>query len=433
MDVNKYIETQVEYFRKNSRPNGKSYLGVEFEHFLVDRESLRSYSYFEAHGQKEIVEGLLKKNNGWKLISEEDGYPLGLEKDGSTITFEPGGQMEISLKTFERIQDVQAAYQEIIDDIYTQLMPSQMLVTIGYHPKTKIEELPILPKKRYGMMFEYFKTHGAKSHNMMKGTSSTQVSIDYINEEDFIKKYRVAHFLAPVLADIFDSTPVFEGEIYAKENARVAIWAETDPPRSKLVPGTLSTKFDFKSYAVYLLDVAPIFISKDGKEIFTREATLRELLKEYTFTEKELEHIMSMVFPDVRLKKFIEIRMADALPYPYGLAVVAIIKGIFYNSTILEEFYKKALLFDDSWVIEQNKALINNPQKVDQTFTELKNIILSDVVEVLPEDEKKYVEPFIDLIKEHGSVAKWLKDMHKATPKLFAKTIEVPCSKKEEL
>ncbi|QNO14054.1 glutamate--cysteine ligase [Alkalicella caledoniensis] len=429
MDVKTYIEHQVEYFKKHARTTDKL-LGVEFEHFLVDRETLRSYSYFEPGGQKDIVQGLLKNNSNWRLISQQDGYPLGLEKDGSTITFEPGGQVEISIKPFEKIAEVDAAYRRIIDDIYSQMLPNQILVSVGYHPKTEIATLPILPKKRYEMMFEYFKNHGAKSHNMMKGTAATQVSIDYCDEADFVKKYKVAHFLAPVLASLFDSTPIFEGKIYDKENPRVAIWEETDPVRSKLVPGAISKTFDFRSYAEYLLDVPPILVNKDGVDIYTGEATLRELLHRYDFSEKELEHIQSMVFPDVRLKKFIEIRMADALPYPYGLAVVAMIKGIFYTPSLLDKLYEKAKGFDDQWVLEQNKGLIEMPVKVDETFIALKKNLMEETLKVVTNEERYYLDDFYKLVNEYGSVANWLKELYRNDRDLFIKTIEVPSSKR---
>lgn len=424
MDIQAYIDWQIEYFKRNASSNG-SVLGVEFEHFLLDRETLRSYSYFEPSGQKDIVTSLVNKKN-WKLISQENGYPLGIEKDGSTITFEPGGQMEISLKPLAEVSEIKKAYDEIIEDIYSEMTPNQMLVSIGYHPKTKIAQLPILPKNRYQMMFDYFKTHGAKSHNMMKGTAATQVSIDYSSEEDFVKKYRVAHFIAPVLASIFDSSPIFEGEVYDKENARIAIWEETDPPRSKLVPGVLSTKFDFRSYSEYLLDVPPIFIIKDGVEIYTKEETLRMLLAKYQFTEKELEHILSMVFPDVRVKKFIEIRMADALPYPYGLAVVSMIRGIFYNPDILGRLYEESLLYSDEWVLEQNRGLIEMPVKVDNTFMRLKKTLIGETLKVVSKDEKIYLQALLTLIDEHGSISNWLKKLYINDRGLFCEAIAVP-------
>jgi len=281
MDTKTYIDLQVAYFKEHARAN-PNLLGVEFEHFLIDNQTLRSYSYFETNGQKEIIQRLLKDRRGWRLILEEEGYPLGIEKNGSTITFEPGGQMEISLKPFSKISEIDAAYKDIIEDIYAHLAPNQILASVGYHPKTKIDTLPILPKKRYQMMYEYFKTHGDKSHNMMKGTAATQVSIDYSDEADFVKKYKVAHFLAPVLASIFDATPIFEGEVYDKENARVAIWEETDPPRSKLVPGVISSTFDFSSYAHIFFDDQDTHVQLASEVIPASRVPYRQKIKKET-------------------------------------------------------------------------------------------------------------------------------------------------------
>lgn len=418
-----FVETQIAYFRKHARKETK-WLGVEFEHFLIDKETLRSYSYFEEGGQKDIVNALLKTD--WQLILEEDGYPLGLEKNGHTITFEPGGQIEISLGPLGDVESVKKAYDDVVSDIYEVMSPDQVLASIGYHPKSKIDSLPILPKKRYQMMYEYFKTQGAKCHNMMKGTASTQVSIDYRDEMDFIKKFRVANFLAPVLAALFDSTPIFEGEVYGAENARVAIWEETDRQRSKLIKGALDTTFNFESYANYLLNVPPILVRHEQKDLFTGTQKLFEVLPAYDFNASEMEHLQSMVFPDVRLKKFIEIRMADALPYPMGLSVVAAIRTIFYTPDLLEYFYKKSLEVNDQWVLDQNAGLISIPVSISTTFESLKIFMLDELPKWMTASERTYYGILVEKVRENGSVSKWLKVLYKENPEAFAQTIIVP-------
>ena len=343
-------EQLLAYFKSGEKPGKK--LGVEFEHFLVDRETLRSYKYFEKDGQEEMVNKLLDK--GWKVDYEENGHILNASKNGNTLSFEPGGQVEVSVRPLEDIIEIQKEYLMIKAEIESVLKENQILISLGYHPVTKIDELPLLPKERYKFMYEYLHTKGNMARNMMKGSASTQVSIDYVDENDFIKKFRVAYFLAPFIARLFDAAPVFENELYQEKNLRVKIWDHTDISRSKMPPGIFDQQFDYNSYVEYIMGSQPIFMMEEGKIVFMNEKTVEEIEKEMELTENQVIHASSMVFPDVRLKNFIEIRMADALPNPFNFAIPALIKGVFYDQIILEKYYKKSLNLTDLDMINLN-------------------------------------------------------------------------------
>ena len=438
-----YIQKQVAYFKSHARPESKL-LGLELEHFLLDAQTLRSYGYHEPDGQHDLLRKLLAF--GWSIQLEEDGFLLGIEKDGSTITLEPGGQVELSLKPLSSLKEIDEVYREILLDLSKGMKPNQILAGIGYHPVTKIDELPLLPKKRYGMMYEYFKINGRYCHNMMKGTAATQVSIDYYSEEDFIKKFRVANYLSPILASLFDATPFFEGQLTQGRNMRARIWAETDVKRSKLIPHSMDNAFGFADYANYLLSLPPILIYTDGELVFSNEQTLESAIKEYAFDDAELEHHTSMVFPDVRLKKYIEIRMPDALPYPYNIAVAGLIKAIFYNSEVLEKYYAKSLLVDDQWVKAQNEALkqteksccalayglhVNVGETTD--IMALKNELLEDAIRVLGDDERPYIENVKELISDEGSFTAYLQKLYMHDKEKFKETIKVTGGESHDL
>lgn len=415
-----YIEKQVDYFKQAASKEPKL-LGMEYEHHLIDAMTLRSLDYFEENGQRQMMARL--KANGWAVLQEEDGNILGLIKNGSTITLEPGGQVEISLKPFDQVEQIQREYEHIIAEIYKVLAPNQALASIGYHPKSKISELSLLPKKRYHMMFDYFKDAGAFCHNMMKGTCATQVSIDYKDEHDFIRKFRVANFLAPALASLFDSTPIFEGELCDGRHIRSKIWSETDIKRSKLIPGSLTKQFGFSDYAAYILSLPPILLYSEGQLIYSEKEILEQALNTYAFTDEELEHHLSMVFPDVRLKKFIEIRMPDALPYPYNLAVSALIKAIFYDDGLLEKYYLKSLEVDDAWVIAQNKTLISGMQSLE--LQEMIENLLCDAMAVLPANEASIIQSFKAVINQWGSFTTYLRHLAQTDVQAFSQAIIV--------
>lgn len=409
--MDKNIEKLTAYFKAGEKTEKK--LGVEFEHFLVDGESLRSLSYFESTGQEALAKRLVKK--GWQIDYEEEGHILNASKDGNTLSFEPGGQLEISIKPLEFIWEIEAEYLAVRREVETEMEVGQALVSMGYHPKTKIEELPLLPKKRYGWMYEALHQKGKRARNMMKGSASTQVSIDYSSETDFIKKYRVANFLSPFLSTLFDAAPVFEGEIFEGRNLRVHIWDYTDPERCKIPAGVFEKTFDYNAYATYIMNTKPIFMPEGERTKFTESLTVESYAKGKSLSEKQLIHATTMVFPDVRLKQFIEIRMADALPLELSLMLPALVKGIFYEAHNLNRYYELSLRSSDDDMKRLNQ-MIQEYDVFDLTFLgddinsrQFIEMIIEDAKKGLTEAEQQLLSRGHKWMLENRSYAEFLK------------------------
>jgi glutamate--cysteine ligase len=400
-----------------------SLLGVEFEHFLVDSKTLKSYSNDEADGQEVLFKAL--SANGWDVMLTEAGRILGLKRNGHTLTLEPGGQIEISLKAYDTLEAIETAYLAVINDLKAAMQPTQRLVSLGYHPVSKIDELTLLPKQRYHLMYDYFNDRGRYCHHMMKGTASTQVSIDYKDEADYNQKNRVAQMLSPILASLFDATPIFEGKYYDAENCRVCIWQHTDINRSKLVKGSFDAQFGFEDYAAYLLSLPPIILKSAGEYYSTGSRLLRELLTEYPLDDTDFEHLMSMVFPDVRLKGFIEIRMADAMPYPYNLSVPALIKAVFYNEALLAKYDAMARELDETWVLKANDAILKsiNPTVDGIDFKAVKEMLMNDALTVLSPSEARALMMLRSVINENGSVKRWLAEVYARDSERFLEVV----------
>lgn len=396
------------YFKKCIHDDNE-YLGLEIEHFLVDKKTLKSISYSKEGGQKDILIRML--DLGWEVLSEEGENILGIKKNESTITLEPGGQFEFSIKAYENIGDVKRDYIKILKDVYKVIGDDKDLILIGYHPNTKIDELELLPKERYDIMHNYFKGKGEYCHNMMKGTASLHLSIDYKDEEDFIKKFRTANFLTPLISRLFDSTPFFEKKIYSKSNLRIKVWQNTDIKRSKSLPGSLDKKFTFDDYAEYILESEPIFVVNEGRTLCTQRNKVLDIYDENNFRKKDVEHILGMVFPDVRLKNYIEIRIADSIRYPYFLSLLSLIKGIFYSSKNLKKYYQMSLKYNDEDIRKLNDLLIENIHctykdiKMDQKVMEL----IKDAKGQLNPEDAVYLDKLEDLINNHESMAEKLK------------------------
>ncbi len=337
MDYNKQVQIISDYFKANEKTAENFKVGVELEHFVIDRDTLKTISYYGENGVGQTLKEL--ESMGYNATYEGQ-YILGLNKGKKFVTLEPGSQFELSIEASANIRDLEDEYLDFMDDVIPILeKKNQGLMATGYHPVTKIEEIRLLPKKRYDYMFNYFKTRGTHAHNMMKGTCALQVALDFSSEEDYIKKFRVTNALSPVLFALFENAYYFEGEVAKRHNTRAYIWENCDSDRSGVVEGALDDDFGYKRYAEYILDRPPIFIYEDGNEVYTGNQKAKDLFNPDDYTVEDLEHLLTMFFPDVRTKKYVEIRMMDAVPYNLNFSVIALLKGLIYSQENLDTLY----------------------------------------------------------------------------------------------
>ena len=411
MGYERQVEAFVEFIRSGEKIRDDFKIGVEVEHFVVKNSNLESLTYYEEKGIEYILKKLVKM--GYEPVYEGD-YLVGLNGKDEVITLEPGGQLEISINATPSLHGIDEKYIGFLNKIIPILDENeQLLMPIGYHPKSSINDIPFNPKKRYSHMAEYFKSTGTHGHNMMKGTASLQVVIDYSDEDDFIKKCRVANFLSPLLHLITDNAPIFEGKLYEKNIVRSRIWENTDKDRSSIVAGALGEKFGYREYSQYILNTPPIFIMKGNEIINTGAKKARHVIDIDNILRKEIDHIFSMVFPDVRVRNYIEIRMGDTLPYPLNLAYVALIKGIFYSDTALKH------LFEITQSVEEEKIHLAKWSIEEMGFQgkfigkSVKDIIavLFDLAEQgLNESEKGYLRPLKELALDQKNPAIIMKE-----------------------
>ena len=399
MDHNKQIKEIANHFKNSEKSVEEFKIGVEFEHFVIDKDTMETISYYGENGVAETLKDLEKR--GWKG-SYEGEHILGLEKGIMVITLEPGSQLEFSMVAQKDIKCIEKGYLEFLQELIPILeAKNQRLIATGYHPNKKIDDIKILPKARYDLMFEHFKTKGSHAHNMMKGTAALQVSLDYKSEEDYIKKFRIANKLSPVLYAIFDNSFYFEGGKWGKHNLRTHVWNNCDDERSGIVLGGIDDDFSYEKYAEYVLNTSPIFTMKGEEVVPTGDTKMKEIFDPEDYTVEELEHLLTMVFPDVRTKRYIEIRMIDSLPYPLNLGAVALLTGIIYNEENLNKIdeYLKDITIED--VKKSKLDIIENGLEGklgDKTVLEIGRYLVKLAKEGLPEDEVKYILPLEKMI-----------------------------------
>ncbi|NTW73199.1 MAG: glutamate--cysteine ligase, partial [Eubacteriaceae bacterium] len=387
----------AEYIRKGEKKGQCVSVGLEFEHIITDKNTMKSVSYYGEKGVESILKEL--ENKGWRLQYSGD-YVIGADRNGDNISLEPGSQFELSIDKTSDINKVAEKYLSFVSDVVSILEKNdQNLMAVGYHPVTCIDEIKFLPKERYQYMSEYLLQRGSHAHNMMKGSASTQTVIDYTDEEDFIKKFRVANSLTVILSLICDNSPVFEGKIWPGNLARVNIWNHMDDDRSRVVPGALDTIFSYDDYAQYILNAPAIVSLIDDKFEYTKERLIKDIYRDRKMTEKEIEHVLTMFFPDVRVKKYIELRMCDSLPYPYNVALGALVKGIFYHEENLDYYYKRSKSWTDRDIQEMKDMLIENAEIPSQIIDDMKELVCK-AEEGLGAREKKFIKPLSRLLEE---------------------------------
>ncbi|MEG6615498.1 glutamate-cysteine ligase family protein [Peptococcaceae bacterium 1198_IL3148] len=405
MDYEKQIAVIEHYLRKGEKDSGRLLIGVEMEHLILHKETLTAVSYYEENGVEAILQSLL--NKGWQGLYE-DGYLLGLERAGSNITLEPGGQLEISIKPLSSIDEIETEYLDFLQQIIPILEANkQLIMAIGYQPVSKIADIPFIPKKRYTYMSDYLQHQGKYALNMMKGTAAMHVNVDYRSELDYIKKSHVANCLGPTMAVIFDNSPVFEGDVTDIQAVRTIVWQNCDNDRCGIVPASLSDDFGYRKYAQYILDTPPILVKRDTI-MYTKSIKNKELFNPDNYTQEELEYMLTMVFPDIRTKGHLEIRVSDSVPYPYNIAGIALWKGLLYNDKNLDELYHYFAEVNEEDIQRAKNQVVQQGYQAnfkDQKIYELAQYIINLAKTGLTEHEQAYLQPLVALVQQRESLA----------------------------
>lgn len=395
----------VAYFQSGCKRNNEQKIGVEIEHFIVKKETKESVSYYGAGGVGEILKKLKSK---FPHISCEQGHMIGLWNEQYAITLEPASQFEISIFPQDCLEDVEKIYTAFLEMMKPILDAyGYEMWTGGYQPYNKVDELPLIPKKRYQYMDEYFKTSGTTGRNMMRGTASTQVSIDYFDEKDFVRKMRAAYILMPAIKLLTDNTQVFEGRIYEKHMARTMIWHHVDDQRCGIVPGLFDEDFGFEKYADYLMQLPLIFLPNKGEPLYVKRQHAKEIWKEKELNKEDIEHILSMTFVDVRLKKYLEIRGADSMPFAYVKAYTVMINSILFNERAVDEIlswnvHEQEIRKAEEELIEKGFSGTVYGQPVDIHLRRIKQM----AKENLSDKERNWLQPLEQIIDEKRTLAK---------------------------
>lgn len=394
----------TEYFQDGCKENCFRQLGLEMEHFVVQKETGISVSYYGERGISDLLERL---RPFYSHVSYEGENLLGLYNHEYSITLEPAAQLEISIRPRREISEIRNIYHSYLKQIQPILEEwNYELVPMGYQPVSCISDLKLIPKKRYVYMDEFFKTSGTMGANMMRGTASTQISVDFFSERDFVRKIRAAYTLMPMIKFLTDCSPFFEGKRYSKHMARTRIWKNVDAARCGIIPGLFEPDFGFEAYARFLMEIPLIFVPTDRGAVSVGNRTASQLWKDQDISVRDIEHILSMAFPDVRLKHYLEIRGADSMPFSYVMGYLAMIKGIFYHEDALDQVLSENISEKD--ILEAEESLMQHGFSGNiygNTVDEYMRKILTIAREHLEGNEEGFFNPLEKIVEEKRSLA----------------------------
>ncbi len=219
----------VQYHAAGCKPRADWRIGTEHEKFAFNLEDLRPLPYQGACSIRAMLEGLTRF--GWKPVTE-NGLPVALTKGGASITLEPGGQFELSGETLENLHETcREVHQHLTQVKEVAAEIGAGFLGIGFDPKWRREDVPWMPKGRYGIMRAYMPTKGGHGIDMMIRTATIQVNLDFESEADMVEKFRLGLALQPVVTAMFADSPFVEGKPSGYLSYRSFVWTDTDPDR----------------------------------------------------------------------------------------------------------------------------------------------------------------------------------------------------------
>ena len=327
---------------QGNKPKADWRIGTEHEKFGYCKDTLKALPYEGERSIQSILQGLRDQFN-WAPI-EEGGQLIGLTKDGGNVSLEPGGALELSGAPLETIH-------ETCDEVNVHLREVKEIadkigvgfIGLGAAPIWQHEDVGLMPKGRYQLMDAYMGEVGTMGRTMMRRTCTVQVNLDFASEADMVQKFRVALALQPVATALFANSPFFEGKVNGHKSWRARVWRDLDADRTGMLPFVFEDGMGFQRYVDYALDVPMYFVYRDGKYINALGQSFRDFLKgqlpalpgEMPTLSDWADHLTT-IFPEARIKQFMEMRGADGGPWRRLCALPAFWVGLLYDQSSLD-------------------------------------------------------------------------------------------------
>lgn len=328
------LDDLLDYFVAGEKPREAWRLGLEHEKIGMHVATCTPVPYDGAAGIAALLDAMAQSGGGERVI--EARQVVALDVGAASVTIEPGGQLELSgsptASVFDAVNELHA-HLDLVRRVGEPLGIAWL--SVGLHPFHDTAALPRMPKERYRIMREYLPAHGSLALDMMHATASVQASFDYSDEADMVSKMRVAIGLQAVVGAIYANSSLAAGKPTGFVSKRMRIWRDTDPARCGGIPFVFDPDFGYRRYLNWALDVPLFFLVRDGRYLPSPGITFRQLLARghqgQRATLGDFDRHLTTLFPDVRLKRLIEVRGADTCALELVASVPALWKGLLYD------------------------------------------------------------------------------------------------------
>jgi glutamate--cysteine ligase len=334
------IDQLVDEFHQAGKPRDRWTIGTEYEKLAVDPATGQAIGFSGARGIETLLRELAERFD-WEP-QEENGRTIALRRARASITLEPGGQVELSGEPYRTLHEAREELATHVHELAT--IGGELGIAflgLGMQPVSTLDEIEWVPKQRYSIMRDYMLRVGTLGHRMMKQTATVQANIDYADEADAMRKLRIGMASAPIVNAIFANSCISENRLNGQLSYRGYIWTDTDRARCGLLPFAFRSGASFRDYVDWALDVPLYFVLRGGR--YRTEVTgvpFRRFLdtglhgQRATLDDWRLH--LTTLFPEVRLKGYIELRSADSQPPGRVLGLPALVKGVFYEPDCLD-------------------------------------------------------------------------------------------------
>ena len=350
----------ADWLASGSRRKSEWRIGTEHEKFGFCTESLKPLPYAGPSGIRAVLEGLAGRFD-WEVVNEDD-LPIALKKpDGCSITLEPGGQLELSGALLDNLHETCSEVNTHLAEVRAVAEPLGIgFIGLGFHPTARREDIEWMPKARYVIMRNYMPKVGSMGLDMMKRTCTVQVNLDFGSEADMVAKFRASLALQPIATALFANSPFVEGKPSGFLSYRSQVWTDTDRDRTGMLPWVFEDGMGFERYVDWMLDVPMYFVRREGRYHDVAGRSFRDFLAgklpgfegQYP-TLADWEDHLTTAFPEVRLKRFLEMRGADGGPWRRLCALPAFWVGLLYDEASLAA----CLELTRGWTLEQRQQL----------------------------------------------------------------------------
>jgi glutamate--cysteine ligase len=415
----------IRYIAEGAKPQSEWRVGTEYEKVGVLADTGAAAPFSGPRGIETLLERLTERF-GWEP-KRERGRIIALTGRAANITVEPGGQLELS---GEQCSSIHCANQELLQHINEVVTIGAELgivfLGLGIQPVSAVEAIEWVPKRRYEIMGPYMARVGTLGQRMMKQTATVQANFDFGDELDAMRKFRVAMGLAPLVSAMFANSSISEGRLNGFMTLRGHIWTDTDTARSGMLQFAFSPDAGIEDYVEYALDVPMYFVIRSGQYVETHR-TFRQFLREglqgeHATLEDWALHLTTL-FPEVRLKRYLEVRSADSQPPHLMLALPALLKGILYEADSLQGAWDLVR----SWSWEERLQLYGAAHR-EGLHARIRGITLGELARELVsiaaaglkrhaqlndrgEDERVYLDRLEELVRYGKSLGRQLAEL----------------------